>query len=196
MKFNGPKVKLSRRLGIALTPQAVRAMEKRRKNWDGRGDRRLSDYGIQLLEKQRLRFQYNVSETQMRRYFRKASQMKGKTGTNLLLLLESRIDAFVLRTGFVPTIFAARQVVGHGHFNLNGRRVRTPSLRLRPGDRVEIRPQSRGKQMFDMDWPAYTPPPYIERDPEKGSGLFLRPPERNEIPVICEEHHVVELYSR
>ena len=196
MKFNGPKVKLSRRLGIALTPRATRAMQQGRKKWDGRGDRRLSDYGIQLLEKQRLRFQYNVSETQMRRYFQKAAQMKGKTGNNLLLLLESRIDAFVLRTGFVPTIFAARQVVGHGHFNLNGVRVRTASLRLRPGDRVDIRPKSRGKQMFDMDWPAYTPPPYIERDHENGSSVLLRQPEREEIPVICEEHHVVELYSR
>jgi len=199
MKYNGPKVKLSRKLGTALTPKAARIMERRPHKPGMHGDarqRRLSDYGFQLLQKQGLRFQYNVSERQMRRYFEKASSMKGRTGENLVYLLERRLDAFVLRAGFAPSIFAARQVVGHGHVEVNGRRAHTPSLQLRPGDKVAIRDKSKKLQIFEMEWSAYTPPEYIERDVDSLEATLTRRPARDEVPVICEETAVVEYYSR
>ena len=196
MKFNGPKVKLSRRLGVPLTAKSARLMERGHRVSASREDRRLSDYGLQLLEKQRLRFQYNVSERQMRRYYQKASGMRGRTGTNLLILLERRLDAFTLRCGFAPTIFAARQLSGHGHFEINGKSAKSPSQALKPGDTVRVREKSRDKPLFDMDWNAYAPPTYIERDTEALTAQLVRLPERDEIPVICEEHYVVEFYSR
>ncbi|MDG2050039.1 MAG: 30S ribosomal protein S4 [Myxococcota bacterium] len=197
MKFTGPKVKLSRKIGVALKPKAQQALEKS----DGRraaggGRDRLSDYGVQLLEKQRLRFQYNISEKQMRRYFEKASRMKGKTGRNLVSLLERRLDAVILRSGFAPTIFAARQIVSHGHFELNGHRVRIPSILIKPGDSISVRERSQKLEIFEMDWAAYTPPDYIERNTDELKTWMTRQPEREEIPVVCDEQYVVEYYSR
>lgn len=199
MKYNGPKVRLSRRLGTAMTPKAARIMEKRptRPGMHGAAmQRRLSDYGYQLLEKQRLRFQYNVTEKQMRRAFAKASRMKGRTGENLVALLERRLDAFVLRSGFAPTIHAARQIAGHGHLEVDGVRAFTPSMTLKPGATVSVREKSRKLQIFEMDWDAYRPPGYIERDVQKLSATLTRIPERSEVPVTCEEQSVVEFYSR
>ncbi|MCH2184740.1 30S ribosomal protein S4, partial [Myxococcota bacterium] len=163
MKFTGPKVKLSRKIGVALKPKAQAALDQSASKRPGGGRDRLSDYGFQLLEKQKLRFQYNISEKQMRRYFEKASRMKGKTGSNLVSLLERRLDALILRSGFAPTIFAARQIVSHGHFELNDRRVRIPSILVKPGDSISVRERSQKLEIFDMDWTAYTPPDYIER---------------------------------
>jgi len=196
VKFNGPKVKLSRRLSIPLTPKAARVMERRQDKPGMHAGRpqRMSDYALQLLEKQRLRFQYNVSEKQMRGCFAKASRMKGRTGENMVCLLERRLDAFVLRSGFAPSIFAARQVVGHGHIEVNGRRSRSSSLTLRPGDKVSIREGSRTKQIFDMDWAAYEPPSYIERGELEAT--LTRTPARDEVPITCDEQVVVEFYSR
>ncbi|MCR9096986.1 MAG: 30S ribosomal protein S4 [bacterium] len=196
MRFNGPRVKLSRQLGVALTPKAQRLIERKSTTRQGRAERRLSDYGLQLLEKQRLRFQYNVSEKQMRRTFSRASRQKGRTGENLICLLERRLDALVYRSGFVASIFAARQVVAHGHIELNGRRVRTVSQSLLPGDTLRIREKSRSLQMFDMEHAAYSPPGYLERDLDELKATLTRLPERTEIPVICEEQYVVEFYSR
>lgn len=196
MRFNGPRVKLSRQLGVALTPKAQRLMERRSTALRGRSERRLSDYGLQLLEKQRLRFQYDVSEKQMRRYFARAHRQKGRTGENLIGLLERRLDAIVYRSGFVASMFAARQVVAHGHVELNGRRVRTASQALEPGDTIRIRERSRSLQAFDMEHSAYSPPAYLERDLEALASTLIRHPERAEIPVHCEEQYVVEFYSR
>ena len=196
MRFNGPKVKLSRRLGVALTPKAQRVLERKAGDQRSRADRRLSDYGLQLLEKQRLRFQYNVSEKQMRRYFQSALREKGRTGANLIRLLERRLDALVYRSGFVASVYAARQVVAHGHIELNGRRVRTASQAVKPGGVISIREKSRGMQMFDMEWSAYTPPPYLDRNSENCSATLVSLPERSEIPILCEEQYVVEYYSR
>lgn len=199
MKYNGPKVKLSRALGIALTPKAARVMERRpyKPGMHGQArQQRMSDYALQLQEKQRLRFQYNVSEKQMRRYYSKATRMKGRTGENLVYLLERRLDAFVLRAGFAPTIFAARQIVGHGHITVNGRKSRTPSTLLRPGDKIQVREKSRKKAIFEMDWEVYVPPTYVERDTSDLAATFVRRPEREEVPVVCEEQAVVEFYSR
>jgi small subunit ribosomal protein S4 len=199
MKFNGAKTRLSRRLGVALSPKAQRIMEKRPEPPGQHGastQRRMSDYAIQLREKQRLRFQYNVSERQMRLYFARASRQKGRTGPNLVRLLETRLDASVLRAGFAPTIYAARQIVGHGHFEVNGHRVTIASYGLKPGDTFRVRERSKKAQIFEMDWAAYTPPGYLERDEASLSAKLVRLPDREEVPITCEETLVVEFYSR
>ena len=196
MKYTGPKVKLSRKIGVALKPKAQAALDKAAGQRGGPRRDRLSDYGFQLLEKQKLRFQYNISEKQMRRYFQKASRMKGKTGSNLVSLLERRLDAVILRSGLAPTIFAARQIVAHGHFELNGRRVRIPSILVRPGERISVRERSQKLEIFEMDWTSYTPPTYIDRDTEALEVSMNRQPEREEIPVVCDEQYVVVYYSR
>ena len=199
MKFNGAKTRLSRRLGVALSPKAQRIMEKRPDPPGQHGQstqRRMSDYAIQLREKQRLRFQYNVSERQMRLYFARAARQKGRTGPNLVRLLETRLDAAVLRAGFAPTIYAARQIVGHGHFEVNGKRVTIASYGLKPGDTYRVRERSKKAQIFEMDWAAYNPPGYLERDETSLSAKLVRLPDREEVPITCEETLVVEFYSR
>lgn len=202
MKFIGPKVKLSRKLGIAITPKAVKYMEKRPyppgQHGPAKGGRPpKSEYGKQLLEKQRLRFQYNVSERQMRNYFRKALRSKNATGEMLVQLLESRLDAIVLRAGFARTIYASRQYVAHGHIEVNGERVDIPSYRVRPGDIVSIRQKSRQLAPI-LEAMANVPSAisYVERDWINMQATFVRIPPREEIPVICEVEKVVEFYSK
>lgn len=202
MKFIGPKVKLSRKLGIAITPKAVKYMEKRPyppgQHGPAKGSRPpKSEYGKQLLEKQRLRFQYNVSERQMRNYFRKALRSKNATGEMLVQLLESRLDAIVLRAGFARTIYAARQFVAHGHIEVGGERVDIPSYRVRPGDVVSVKPKSRTLAPI-LEAMGNVPPAiaYVERDWINMQATFVRIPPREEIPVICEVEKVVEFYSK
>lgn len=201
MKYTGPKVKLSRRLGIALTPKAVKYMEKRPygpgQHGPNKRRKQPSVYGMQLLEKQKLKFQYNVSERQLRNYFLKATRKRGKTGEVLVQQLEMRLDAFVLRAGFAKTIYAARQYVNHGHMELNGRRVNIPSMQVKVGDVVTIRERSREnthiREAFDYSPP---PPSYIERDKTELFAKLLAVPTREDIPVICDENVIVEFYSK
>lgn len=199
MKFNGPKVKASRKLGVALTPKAQRTMEK--KNYPPgqhglRRRRRQSNYGRQLMEKQRLRYQYNVSERQLRNYFKRASAMKGVAGENLVRLLETRLDAIVLRSGFAPTIFAARQVVGHGHIDVNGRRVNVASFGVKVGDKVEVREKSRKLRMFNEPRSGSVVPGYISVDDTGYRAELTSLPLRDEVPILCEVPAVIEFYSR
>jgi small subunit ribosomal protein S4 len=199
VKFTGPKVKKSRALGVALTPKAQKLMQKRPFPPGQHGQRRKrrpSEYALQLLEKQRLRFQYNVSESQMRRAYQKASRMAGSTGDNLVQLLETRLDALVLRAGLAPTIYAARQAVNHGHILVNGRKATIPSMRLKPGDVISVRERSRKSPLFSDVEVERDPVPYLAADPAAGSVRLERLPNREEIPVICAEHLVVEHYSR
>jgi len=199
VKFNGPKVKASRKLGVALTEKAQRAMEKRNypPGMHGlRRRRRQSNYGRQLIEKQRLRYQYNISERQLRNYFKKATSTKGVAGENLLRLLEARLDAFVLRSGFAPTIFAARQFVGHGHILVNGRRVNIASYRVRVGDVVEVREKSKKLRMFNEPRTGTGVPSYISVDETGYKAELNTLPNRDEVPVVCEVPLVVEFYSR
>lgn len=199
MNFTEAKVKRSRALGVALTPKAERIMKKRPfppGQAGNRRRRRKSEYGMQLLEKQRLRFQYNVGEGYLQRVFDRASRLPGATGDNLVQLLESRLDALVLRAGFAPTIYAARQFVTHGHVQVNGRKATIPSQRLKPGDVISVRPRSR-HMLSANEMPIGTPQvPYVELDPAGALARFAYLPERHEIPVVCEEHLVVEFYSR
>lgn len=200
MKYTGPKVKISRKLGLELTPKARKVTQK--KNYTpgqhGPSRRRFkqSDYGKQLLEKQRLRLQYNISEKQMSNYYKKAAKLVGNTGDLLVQLIESRLDAFVYRAGFAPTIYASRQYVSHGHIEVNGRRVNIPSYSLKPNDVVSIREKSRkliGVQEAIRNAGA---PPYIELSKADFSATYLNIPEKDDIPIICDVPLVVEYYSR
>lgn len=199
MNFTGAKVKKSRALGIALTPKAQKYMKDRPYPPGQHGQRRRrrpSDYGVQLLEKQRLRFQYNVSEKQLARAYKTASGMPGSTGDNLMQVLETRLDALVLRSGMAPTIYAARQYVTHGHFTVNGKKATIPSMRLKPGDVIGVRERSKKSPLFG-DLLARGPvAPYMSFDENKLTARFDYMPPREEIPVICAEHLVVEYYSR
>jgi small subunit ribosomal protein S4 len=202
MKYTGPKAKLSRSLGIALTPKAARIMERRPGPPGQHGGvqrgrpQRMSDYKRQLMEKQRLRAQYNIHERQMRNYFRKAARRKGTTPENLIYALESRLDAVVLRGGLAPTIYAARQLVSHGHIQVNGKRVTYPAYVIRPGDVVSIKPSSRNIPMVVEAVDSATPPPYLELAKDDMAVTLRYLPQREEVPVICDLALVVEFYSR
>jgi small subunit ribosomal protein S4 len=199
MNFTGAKVKKSRALGVALTPKAERIMKKRSNPTGSTGGgrrRRKSEFGIQLLEKQRLRFQYNVGEKYLHRMFDRASRMPGATGANLIALLESRMDSLVLRAGLAPTIYAARQYVTHGHFTVNGEKATIPSQRLKPGDVIAVKLRSQSLAIFNELRSQGSSIPYVESNAGGHTARFAYIPEREEIPVKCEEHLVVEYYSR
>ncbi|MGY1729242.1 30S ribosomal protein S4 [Geodermatophilus sp. SYSU D01062] len=195
-----PKVRLSRRLGLPLTPKAVSYFERRPypPGEHGRKRKQQSDYSTRLLEKQRLRAQYDVSETQLRRAFDRARRTGGKTGEALIQDLESRLDATVLRAGFARTIYQARQFVTHRHVLVNGRRVDRPSYRLRPGDWVSIAERSRTREPFQVaaSGAHATAPAYLEVRLADLTARVERVPAREEVPVVCEEQLVVEYYSR
>jgi small subunit ribosomal protein S4 len=197
-----PKAKLSRALGIPLTPKCVKYFERRPfpPGMHGRGRRKTSDYQVRLLEKQRLRHQYNVSESQLRRAYDDAHRDPGKTGETMVTLLERRLDATVHRSGLARTIYQARQFVAHGHVTVDGRKVDRPSYRLQPGQVVEVRERSRTKPPFQVaaagahaDGPTA---PYLSTVLADLRTTVVRVPLRAEIPVICDEQLVVEFYSR
>jgi small subunit ribosomal protein S4 len=200
MKFTGPKVKLSRALGIALTLKAARYMEKRPYPPGQHGQQKQrnkgSDYKRQLFEKQRLRFQYNISERQMRNYFHKAERAKLNTGEALILLLERRLDAMVLRGGLAKTIYAARQYVAHGHILVNGRKVDIPSYQVKVGDVIQVKEKSRSLPCIIEAMQYRFPNKYTELNRETATIKVVRYPEREEVPVICEVTQVIEYYSK
>ena len=156
----------------------------------------MSDFGKQLLEKQKLKFQYNIHERQLRNYYKQAKQQKGNTGDNLVFLLESRLDATVMRAGFAPTIYAARQLVRHGHVSVNGRKVDLPGFQLQPNDSLVVKEASRAIPFVQEAVQSALVPPYLQLDKDAFQAKVLRTPTREEIPVICEIPLVVEMYSR
>ncbi|MEV6669620.1 30S ribosomal protein S4 [Streptomyces sp. NPDC051162] len=198
-----PKVKKSRALGIALTPKAVKYFEARPypPGEHGRGRKQNSDYKVRLLEKQRLRAQYDISERQMARAYDRAKKAEGKTGEALVVELERRLDALVLRSGIARTIYQARQMVVHGHIQVNGGKVDKPSFRVRPDDVVTVRERSRAKHPFQVamaggyDTEGETPR-YLQVNLAALAFRLDREPNRKEIPVICDEQLVVEYYAR
>ncbi|MDY7087773.1 MAG: 30S ribosomal protein S4 [Actinomycetota bacterium] len=202
MNNSRPKAKLSRALGIPLTPKCVKYFEKRPfpPGVHGRARRKASDYQVRLLEKQRLRHQYNISESQMRKAYDDAHRAEGKTGETMVSLLERRLDATVMRAGLARTIYQARQLVVHGHFTVDGKKVDRPGYRLKPGQVVEVRDSSRAKPPFEIakagahiDGPTA---PYLSTVLEDLRVTVLRVPERSEIRVQCDEQLVVEFYAR
>lgn len=199
------QVRLSRSLGVALTPKAARYFEKRPygPGQHGRARRRQdSDYAVRLKEKQRLRAQYGLREAQMRRAFEEALRMEGITGSNLVQHLEQRLDALVLRSGFARTIAQARQFVVHRHILVDGKIVDRPSFRVKPGQTIQVKPRSQTTTPFEIAaqgihrdvLPAV--PGYLEVDLERLRSTLVRLPQREEIPVVCEDQLVVEYYSR
>lgn len=200
MNYTGPKVRLSRKLGIEMTQKASKLASRKPypPGQHGASKRRgkQSDYGRQLLEKQRLRLQYNVSEKQMRNYYKKATKLTGNTGELFIQQLEKRLDAFVYRAGLARTIYMARQLVNHGHILVNGKKVDIPSFSLKVNDVVSIIPKTRKLENIQDSIRSAAPPIYIEISKADFSGKFLHVPAREEVPVICEISLVVEYYSR
>lgn len=200
MNYTGPKVKLSRKIGIAITPKAAKVTQK--KNYPpgqhGPNKRRgkQSDYGKQLLEKQRLRLQYNLSEKHMRKYYKKATHITGNTGDILMQIIEQRLDALVYRSGLAKTIYAARQYVGHGHILVNGKKVDIPSYNVKINDVISIKEKSQKLDCFQESIRSANAPAYMELSKSDFSVKFLYIPPREEIQTECEVPLVVEYYSR
>ena len=161
--------------------------------------RRVSDYSRQLREKQKARRIYSVTEKQFRRYYRAALQRRGVTGENLLQMLERRLDNVVYRLGFAESRAQARVLVTHGHFNVNGRRTDIPSMLVRPGDVVLVRPESRTRTYF-KELPALaetrTTPRWLDRDLKDLAGRIVQNPERQDIDANLHEQLIIEFYSR
>jgi small subunit ribosomal protein S4 len=201
MNYTGPKVRLSRRAGVALTPKAAKVMERRPQPPGQHGARisrkRPSIYALQLLEKQRLRYQYNIGERQLRNYYLRVAGKSGNTGENLLQQLETRLDALVLRAGLARTIYAARQYVRHGHITVDGGRISVPGYRVRPGQVIAVHQKSRRLDCFHQAL-AQTGngAPYVEVNKAELSARLLYLPPSREIPIICELPLVIEYYSR
>lgn len=203
--YHGPKARVQRRFGEVLIPRTKyqQILEKRPyppgdhgKEKQYRSGRR-SDYGLQLNEKQKLAFLFNIRETQMRRYFLKARRQAGNTGTNFLRLLERRLDNLVYRAGFAPTIWAARQFVKHGHILVDGQKVDLPSYSVLPGQTIQVREAMRKNVhvMDAMEGVAYNLA-YLQVDKNAFSAQLTNLPERNEIPVPVDEQMIVEFYTR
>lgn len=197
------KYKINRRLGENLwgrpkSPVNVRAYAP---GQHGAQRKKLTDYGTQLFAKQKLRGYYgNIGEKHFHRIYQEAVRLRGDTVENMIRLLESRLDTVVYRLKFVPTVFAARQFVNHGHVLVNGQRVNISSYRVKPGDVISMREKSREIPMV-MEALASAErdvPSYLECDPSAGKGSFLRYPQFDEVPypVKMEPHLIVEFYSR
>jgi small subunit ribosomal protein S4 len=161
--------------------------------------RKMSDYGIQLREKQKVRRIYSVLERQFQRYFETATSRPGVTGENLLRLLETRLDNVVFRLGFASSRAQARQLVAHGHFSVNGRATNIPSFQARPGDRIEVREGSRKAEPFKLakeNLRNAQVPEWLKVDADTLTGTVTDLPRRDQMPQELNEHLVVEYYSR
>jgi small subunit ribosomal protein S4 len=200
MKYTGPKIKKARRLGVALSPKCEKFLERRPNAPGQHGPSRRrgkqSDYGRQLVEKQRLQYQYNLTEKQVRKYYQAASRKTGNTADIMMQLLETRLDALVLRSGFARSIYQARQLVSHAHFRVNGKKVNIPSYAVRVGDVITVREKSRELDIFPSAQQIASTPEYLTVDDKSLTATLSRLPEPEEIPVQCEISLVVEFYSR
>ncbi|WP_026906481.1 30S ribosomal protein S4 [Paucisalibacillus globulus] len=198
-RYTGPVWKKSRRLGISLTGTG-KELDKRpyAPGQHGANQRRkLSEYGLQLQEKQKLRFMYGLNERQFRTLFNKAGKMKGVHGENFMTLLETRLDNLVYRLGLARTRRQARQLVNHGHITVDGSRVDIPSFLVKPGQTISLREKSRNldivKEAIEV---TNFVPEYLTFDADKLEGTFNRLPERSELPSEISEQLIVEFYSR
>lgn len=206
-RYTGPVCRICRREGEKLFLKGNRC-ETSKCSFDRRGyapgmhgQRRSkpSDYAIQLRQKQKVKRSYGMLEKQFRLTFDRANRMRGITGENLLQLLERRLDNAVYRMGFAPSRKAARQLVTHAHFQLNGKKVDIPSLRVKPGDVISLRERSSRLEAVVAcieDGPSRQVPEWLEFDTEKLRGEVKRLPLREDVPEQIEEHLIVELYSK
>ena len=163
----------------------------------GQGRSKISDYGLQLREKQKAMRFYGLQETQFRNLFDKAARKSGITGENLLILLETRLDNVVFRLGFASSRKEARQLVNHGHFQVNGKKVNIPSYTVKPGDVIKVKEKSTNSPKFkEVKEMSITVPSWVTVDVEKLEGKILSVPTRSEIDTPVAEHLIVELYSK
>lgn len=209
-RYTGPLCRLCRREGNKLLLKGTRcftgkcAMERSENRsgppgQHGRSRKKISQYGIQLREKQKLRRIYGLHERQFRRYFHIAEKQKGITGENFLGLLECRLDNAVYRLGFASSRNQARQMVSHGHFLVNGRKVNVPSYLLRPGDEIVLKENSRENPQFKQSLASVSGraiPQWLKMEPESFKGSVLSRPSRVEIDTQVKEELIVEFYSR
>lgn len=200
-RYTGPTTKIARKFGEPIFgpdkvlekknyPPGMHGMNKKRK--------KVSEYGVQLQEKQKAKFTYGVLERQFANTFKKASHMQGVTGEILLQLLESRLDNVVFRLGVAPTRAAARQLVSHRHITVNGKVVNIPSYTLKPGDLVGVREKSKSLEAINeaLSSNRYTKYSWLEWDKDQYVGKYLNNPERSDIPENIKEQLIVELYSK
>ncbi|MGI8805208.1 MAG: 30S ribosomal protein S4 [Thermoleophilaceae bacterium] len=201
----GPQCKQCRREGQKLSLKGERCLTDKcgveRRSYPpgdhGRGRSRQSEYRVQLREKQKARRYYGVLERQFRGYYQKASRQPGVTGENLLRLLESRLDNVLVRLGFAASRRQARQLVLHGHWSVNGRRVSVPSYRVRPNDVISVKPGSGADQVIrDATELTSAVPAWLQADHDGLTAKVLRHPEREEIDSPVQEQLIVELYSK
>lgn len=193
-RYTGPILKRARALGVE--PQVLGINKKSNRNPKS-GSGKLSEYGLQLREKQKAKFVYGVQEKQFRKLFTKSEKMQGITGENLLKLLELRFDNVVYRMGFAKTRNEAKQLISHGHFNINGKKVDIPSYTCSAEDVIAVRENSRNKAVFkDTDDKAWNQAKWVSVDVEKLEGKIVAQPEREDVDFEIEERLIVELYSR
>ena len=206
-RYRGPREKLERRLGVDLGLKGERrlagksALEKRPYAPGQHGQRRakISEYGMQLREKQKAKFMYGVSEKQFRTLFKEAARREGNTGEILIQLLEQRLDNVVYRMGFATTRAFARQLVNHRHVLVDGKRVDIPSYRVKPGQKIEIREKSKNNPQIQRSLELTNQTgivEWVDVDKEKVFGIFTRVPDRDEVKIPVEERFIVELYSK
>lgn len=198
-RYTGSTYRKSRRFGFSVLENGKELTKKPYAPGQHGNDRRkkLSDYGTQLQEKQKVRFMYGVNEKQFKKIFNDAGKMKGVHGENFLRLLESRLDNLVYRMGFASTRRAARQLVNHGHITVNGKKVDIPSYRVKPGDVISLKEQS-------MNHPAVVASleninnrvEFVTFDDKKKAGTYVRMPERSELNADINESLIVEFYNR
>ncbi len=206
-RYRGPVEKLERRFGVSLALKGERrlagksALDKRPYGPGQHGQRKgkVSEFGLQLREKQKAKFMYGLSEKQFRNLFFEANRLEGNTGANLVRLLESRLDNVVYRMGFATTRSFARQLVGHCHILVDGKSVNIPSFQVRPGSKIEVKEKSkknpqiiRAQELTRQTGIAG----WVDVDSEKMHGMFTRYPEREEVVLPIEERLIVELYSK
>ena len=198
-RYTGPSTKIARKFGEPVFGED-KYFEKRNypsgQHGLARKRKKVSEYGTQLKEKQKVKYTYGVLERQFRNIYKKASRMKGQKGENLLILLESRLDNLVYRMGVAPTRAAARQLVSHRHITLNGNVCNIPSAQVKPGDVIAVRERSKSLEVITNAVGAARKYSWIEFDAKNLSGKYLNVPVREEIPENINEQLIVELYSK
>ncbi|MBQ7639000.1 MAG: 30S ribosomal protein S4 [Clostridia bacterium] len=186
---------------LNVSPAAMGYAKKTtNRNPKGQMRRKQSEYALQLNEKQKVKFVYGMLEKQFRSYYERATKMPGKAGDNLLILCERRLDNVVYHLGFAQTRRQARQLVSHGHFDVDGRKVNIPSYQVKPGQVVSVRQKSRSSVLFTKltgeDAPFVTVPEWLSLERDQLKGTVVRMPERADVDFPVEEHLIVELYSK
>jgi small subunit ribosomal protein S4 len=204
-RYHGPVGKVSRRLGVGITEKGQRILQKRPfppgQHGPSARRRQVSDYGLQLMEKQKARYMYGVLERQFRRLFEQASRRSGVTGEYLLSLLERRLDNVVYRLGLATTRAQARQLVSHGHITVNGRKTNVPSFTVKVGHTIAVRPESRRRNYFrnlvdSGELNKYRTPDWLRLNPAELTGEVIALPRREDAEPGINEQLIVEFYSR